>query len=125
MRVLLNTHAFLWLATDDKKAGSKWKSIVEDVTNDILLSTASPWEIAIKTSIQKLSLPVPFEGLIEKNVNDRGIQTLSILPSHLSEIIRLRSIVTIRSIALLLLKALWKIFPSLPTIRNSGNIRLT
>jgi len=48
MKVLLDTHAFLWFVLNDAKLSALAKSLIEDPANDVLISPASYWEIAIK-----------------------------------------------------------------------------
>ena len=59
MRLLLDTHAFLWFIDDNPRLSSSAKTLLES-DNDLLLSTVSLWEIAIKFSLGKLGLPEPF-----------------------------------------------------------------
>ncbi len=53
MRILLDTHLFLWLATDDRKAKKSLRSRIESAT-EVYVSAASVWEVAIKHSLGKL-----------------------------------------------------------------------
>lgn len=48
MRLLLDTHTFIWFVTDDPKLSHKAKAWIEDEYNEKLLSIASIWEMAIK-----------------------------------------------------------------------------
>lgn len=48
MNILLDTHIALWLLADDKKLSNNARILIEDVSNDLYISTASIWEIAIK-----------------------------------------------------------------------------
>ena len=57
-RFLLDTHVFLWMHADPRRLGSAG-AIIEDDNNELFLSAASAWEIAIKSSLGKLSLPEP------------------------------------------------------------------
>ena len=61
MRLLLDTHAFLWFVTDDRPLSAKAKSLIADQTNEITISPATYLEVAIKVSIGKYPLHVPFE----------------------------------------------------------------
>lgn len=61
MRILLDTHTFLWFIADDPTLGRTARALVEDPGNQRLLSVASLWEIAIKTSIGKLALLEAFD----------------------------------------------------------------
>jgi PIN domain nuclease of toxin-antitoxin system len=56
MRLLLDTHTFLWFIIGSPKLSEKARASIEDTTNERLLSTASLWEIAIKHSLGKLTL---------------------------------------------------------------------
>lgn len=64
MRILLDTHTFLWFIQDDPKLRSSAKRIVEEVASDVYVSIASLWEVAIKAGIGKLRLKASFEELI-------------------------------------------------------------
>lgn len=65
MRVLLDTHIFLWLATDDRKAKKSLRTQIESAT-EVYVSAASVWEVAIKHALGKLDGdPVAFHQAIE------------------------------------------------------------
>jgi len=53
VKLLLDTHAFLWFITDDPKLSATAKAAIADADNEILVSPASYWEVAIKVSIGK------------------------------------------------------------------------
>ena len=61
MRFLLDTHTFLWFVTNDMKLGEKARQLISEPTNQIFISPATYWEVAIKVSIGKYPLTVPFE----------------------------------------------------------------
>jgi PIN domain nuclease of toxin-antitoxin system len=56
MRLLLDTHSFLWFVTDDPQLSANAQALVADPTNEIVVSPASYWEVAIKVSIGKYPL---------------------------------------------------------------------
>lgn len=56
MRVLLDTHVFLWLQTTPERVGSHLV-VLENPDTDLVVSAASAWEIAIKYRLGKLDLP--------------------------------------------------------------------
>lgn len=56
MKLLLDTHAWLWLLTEPERLGSTI-DFLEDEANDLYLSAASTWEIAIKYALGRLPLP--------------------------------------------------------------------
>jgi PIN domain nuclease of toxin-antitoxin system len=54
MRVLLDTHTLLWSFNDSKLLSARARHAIEDVSNEILVSAASAWEIATKVRLGKL-----------------------------------------------------------------------
>jgi len=59
MRLLLDTNIFLWIFLSPSRVSADVKALVKDSQNEIFLSAASSWEIAIKYGIKKLLLPEP------------------------------------------------------------------
>lgn len=57
MRVLLDTHAFLWWNLDDGRLSGTARDVIRDGRNEIFVSVASIWEVAIKAAKGKLDLP--------------------------------------------------------------------
>ena len=82
MQFLIDTHAFLWYMAGDNQLSVKSKDLIDDQTNDRLLSAAVPWEIAIKYSIGKLQLGEPFESLIPRLIRKNGLSLLPITVEH-------------------------------------------
>lgn len=82
MRILLDTHAFLWFFTDDPQLSAAAKALIVDPTNEILVSPASYWEVAIKVSLGKYPLAVPFESFWTKGINGNGFAILPIGLPH-------------------------------------------
>jgi PIN domain nuclease of toxin-antitoxin system len=82
MKVLLDTHTFLWWIPDDPKLSSKAGEIIRDVNNELYLSAASGWEIAIKAQLNRIRLPGPPEILVSEQLRINGIQNLPIQMSH-------------------------------------------
>jgi PIN domain nuclease of toxin-antitoxin system len=84
MRVLLDTHSFLWFMSGDEKLSSTARAILDDIENEVLVSMASLWEIAIKTSLGKISLERKFEDLIPQQLISNEIGVLPIRLQHLA-----------------------------------------
>lgn len=82
MRLLLDTHAFLWFITDDPMLSATAKALIADPSNEILVSPASYWETAIKISVGKYPLHVPFVTFIIQGVDGNGFKILPIEPQH-------------------------------------------
>lgn len=89
MRLLLDTHAFLWFVDGSDELSLAARNLIEDPDNRRLLSVASLWEMAIKVSIGKLKLAVPFTELVEREIQGNAIELLAIRPDHLDELAKL------------------------------------
>ncbi len=89
MRLLLDTHAMYWYLEGDPKLSSTAQALIQDITNEILISPASYWEIAIKVSIGKWTLNRPYEEFIDLALKQYGFQVLPILPPHTARLIGL------------------------------------
>ena len=87
--LLLDTHAFLWFVTDDPKLAATAKSAIADANNEILVSPASYWEVAIKVSIGKYTLTAPFETFITRGIKDNDFRILPIEPKHTAALINM------------------------------------
>jgi PIN domain nuclease of toxin-antitoxin system len=82
MRILLDTHAFIWFAEDDDQLHPNIKRAIEKSANDIFLSIASIWEMAIKIQLNKLKISKSIEEVIELATSN-GFELLPILPEHI------------------------------------------
>lgn len=89
MRALLDTHTFLWFITDDSQLSDSARTTLEDGGNEILLSVASIWEMAIKVSLGKLALAGPFDNYIEEQLRLNAIDVLSITVAHVAAVVSL------------------------------------
>lgn len=84
-RLLLDTNAFLYFINNDSALSKKAKSLLESEV-DLLISVASLWEIAIKFSIGKLSLPDSFGNFIPAQLQQNDIEILPITLPHLEKV---------------------------------------
>ncbi len=82
MKYLLDTHVMLWITIDDPRLSPSVKSLYLNEENNFLLSIASIWEMAIKISIGKLSIPGTLPRFISDYILDAGIGILGIAPEH-------------------------------------------
>lgn len=82
MRVLLDTHAFLWFITADARLGDHARQVLSTGGNQVLLSVASVWEIAVKVAIGRLPLPLPLDTLIPDQLRLNRIELLPISLEH-------------------------------------------
>ena len=82
MRGLLDTHAFLWFVLNDPNLSSVARTFIADPANELYVSPASYWEVAIKVSIKKYLLTSPFEEFWKKGIGDNGFRVLPIELAH-------------------------------------------
>jgi PIN domain nuclease of toxin-antitoxin system len=82
MKILLDTQAFLWIIMDAPELSKKAKNIFLDQSNDLYLSLASIWEVAIKSSLNKLKLKQPIEKFFPAQLQKNGIRQLDISFRH-------------------------------------------
>jgi PIN domain nuclease of toxin-antitoxin system len=64
VKLLLDTHAALWWLSDDNRLGTTSAGLMTDASNQVLLSAAVVWEIAIKRSLKKLDAPGDFAATL-------------------------------------------------------------
>lgn len=89
MKLLLDTHTFLWFIEGNTKLSRKARSLIEDDENEKLLCLASLLEIAIKTSLGKLLLDQPFEDFITRQLQQNGFHLFPLTTSHAVRLSRL------------------------------------
>jgi len=89
VRLLLDTHSMYWYIEDDPQLSGRARTLIQDASNEILVSPASYWEMAIKISIGKWRLNRPYEEFIDIGLNQYGFQVLPILPTHTARLIGL------------------------------------
>lgn len=82
MRALLDTHTFLWWITDDPRLSPRVRKIIGDGENELFLSAASGWEMAIKAKLGRLKLPDNLERFIPEQLALNAIRSLPIQMSH-------------------------------------------
>ena len=89
MRILLDTHAFLWFLLDDPKLSATARHAIINPDNDIAVSPATYWEIAIKIRLNKYMLPEPYEVFMEREIVTNQFRILPIVPRHTAVLITL------------------------------------
>ena len=89
MKVLLDTHAFLWLITDDDRLSENARQTFLNTGNSLFFSAASLWEICIKKSLGKISLKDGWFQTIQAEMETNTIQWLPIEMTHCAEVTEL------------------------------------
>jgi len=78
MRLLLDTHIFLWWASESSRLSPRVYALIRDSANTLLLSVASVWEIQIKLQLNKLQLDSPLQQFIASQQQTNNITILPI-----------------------------------------------
>ena len=79
MRVLVDTHVFLWWSSERAaRVSERVRDILGDGSNEVAFSTVSAWEIAIKVSTGRLALPDVPERYLPKRIRDHGFEVLPV-----------------------------------------------
>ena len=92
MRLLLDTHIFLWYIAEDNQLDSSWDQMITDARNQVFLSVVAFWEIIIKSRNGKLPLPEAPEIYVPKRRIQHQISSLSIDELDVAYVAQLPSI---------------------------------
>ncbi len=82
MRYLLDTHAFLWWLDDDRRLAASARGVIAAPSNEIFVSAASIWEIAIKTAVGKLKMRGDHARRLADLVSACGFAELMVSARH-------------------------------------------
>lgn len=80
MRVLLDTHAFLWWISDSPELSDAARETIADGRNAPVFSAVSGWEIAVKAGLGKLDLPDSPAEFVNEQLSQNSLE---VLPVHL------------------------------------------
>jgi PIN domain nuclease of toxin-antitoxin system len=89
MRLLLDTHVFLWYVSADGRLPRKFANAIGEPANDVFLSVASVWEAVIKFALGKLPLPSPPSEYLPRQRAAHQITSLSIDEAALPHLVSL------------------------------------
>lgn len=89
MKVLLDTHAFLWFALADARLSASATALLCDPRNELLLSPATYWEIAIKVSLGKYRLAQPLDEFLDGQIRVNRLSILPIAVRHVAAVAEL------------------------------------
>jgi PIN domain nuclease of toxin-antitoxin system len=88
MRLLLDTHVALWAIADHPRLSGKARRLIDDLDNQIVISTATIWEISIKHALNRggpNDMPISGDEAIGY-FNDAGFELLPVLPVHAASV---------------------------------------
>lgn len=89
MRLLLDTHVFIWWADQQESLSATALSALKEEANELLLSAASVWEMQIKVQLGKLKLSMPLQELVATQVEANDLR---ILPVELAHVLALNAL---------------------------------
>ncbi|MGA9868481.1 MAG: type II toxin-antitoxin system VapC family toxin [Acetobacteraceae bacterium] len=79
MRLLLDTHIFVWFALESRRLSAPAKAAITEPGNEIVVSTATVWEISIKNALGRLAFPLDkLDDLLART----GIEPLAVSVAH-------------------------------------------
>lgn len=82
MRLLLDTQAFLWWASSPEKLSPRARRAIEDNTNEVFVSAATAWEIAIKAHLGRLELTEDPRRFVPAQIAEHSFQPLPVQIHH-------------------------------------------
>ena len=82
MKLLLDTHAWLWFHLGDPKLSQTAQQHILDPANTKFVSPASFWEISVKIRLGKYQLAIPYAQFMHDSIAGQGFQVLNITPLH-------------------------------------------
>ncbi len=86
MKVLLDTHIFIWAISGDDRLSLAHRAAFQNPNCELILSVASVWEMLIKYSVGKLSIPSPATRFIIDEMERTDVSVLQISRAHLAEL---------------------------------------
>ena len=89
MRILLDSHTIYWYTTGDTQLSATAQTLIQNASNEVLISPASYWEIAIKVSNGKWQMNQPYQDFLDACLKSYGFVILPIEPRHTVEVSRL------------------------------------
>lgn len=89
MKLLLDTHSFLWYITNDPRLPVVAADAIREKSNEVYLSVVSVWELLVKVQIGKLEIPEPADEYLRDRREKHQIATLPIEKASLSHLRRL------------------------------------
>lgn len=89
MRLLLDTHAFLWWTTDDARLSDLAREEIADGRNEVYFSAASGWEIAVKAGLGRVEAPEELGAFVTEQLSKNAFRAL---PVHLTHALHVRTL---------------------------------
>lgn len=82
MKLLLDTHVFIWWDESPTRLGATTHAACLDPNNELVLSTATVWEVQLKRMVGKLTLRKPLRQMLDDQVQQNGLEISSVGVEH-------------------------------------------
>ena len=92
MKILLDTHIFLWFISGDRRFSSEMRDTLQNLDNEIFLSVVSIWEVIVKYQLGKLPLPEAPEIYLPKQRDRHQISNLDLDQASVTQLATLPSL---------------------------------
>ena len=89
MKLLLDTHIFLWLVNNDSRLSTKHRQAIQNPNNEKFLSVVSMWECIIKYQVGKLNFPISPAIYLPQERKKHLIKTLTITEDSITQLLKL------------------------------------
>ena len=89
MKLLLDTHAFIWWATDDTRLSEQATNAIMSPGNELYLSAASVWEMAIKSALGRMQIAMSLRDFLTTYKAQYELEDLPILRQHAAAVANL------------------------------------
>lgn len=89
MKLLLDTHVFLWLIDNDRRLSNQFRQAIQDPNNEKFLSVVSIWECVIKYQVGKLDFPESPDTYLPAQRREHLIKTLNVDENSIAQLIQL------------------------------------
>jgi len=86
MKLLLDTHTFIWWDSEPARLSSLALRACQDQANTLILSVVSVWEIQIKSQLDKLKLDLPLPEIIQSQRQTNSVEILTVELEHVLEL---------------------------------------
>jgi len=89
MKLLLDTHVFIWMHGDPDRLSSRARKLLVDASSELYLSVVVAWELGIKIARERLTLPEPLDEYVMSRAHRSRLSILSIDLGHVLEAVTL------------------------------------
>lgn len=89
MNLLLDSNVFVFIVQQPDRLPSRARAAIVDPANTRYLSLATPWELQIKSSLQKFDFEKPIREIVQRELNTGTVQLLAITLDHIDALSRL------------------------------------